>query len=323
MDDVPIYDPDVADRIRRALSAHGVELHLDDTSATFEIDGRALRRSVMWLDNEASARPPRSSRQDLRDLIFLANRIRPSMARWIRERGGWFADGVGSAYVRAPGVVIDVDGRPLTSGHTSASSGRRTRNLVSAGRAQVVFALLTWPELVERSMKEIGEASGVSSSLAHTAMSLLEQEHYLSASSRRLERRHELIDLWAAAYPFGLARSIELGRFVGDPTPHAWADLGRRVYASGEYATERLSGPDLVLYAPALETRAIAQSRWRRPEPREQANIIVRRAFWKDPDERGREPGVDVAPRLLVYGDLLASNDPRQREVAAAMREAL
>lgn len=320
MDQIPSVDLDLLARIQHAVGPLGVEIRADGASVTLEFDGHTLRRPVRWLTEELSASPPRALREGPCDQIVLASRIRPSLARRIRDEGGWYVDSAGNMYVRAPGVLIDVDGRLPASSRKSAPVRRNARNLVSPGRAQVVFSLLTWPHLITRSMKEIGEVAGVSSSLVHTVFLLLEQERYLSATSRRLERRDELIDLWAAAYPLGLARWTELGRFSGEPTPRAWNGLGHQVYTSGEYAAEGISGPDLVLYVPELEPRALMSARWKRPAPQEHANIIVRRVFWTDPDVITLEPRVEPAPRLLIYGDLLASNDPRQREAAAAMR---
>ncbi|MBE7699168.1 hypothetical protein H9623_02455 [Oerskovia sp. Sa1BUA8] len=320
MDQTSNVDLEVLDRIQQAVGQRGVQIHADGESVTLEVDGHTLRRPVRWLTEDPSARSPRALRTGARDQFFLASRIGPSLARRIRDDGGWYADAAGNMFVRAPGVLIEVEGRLPASSRKPAPARRNARNLVSPGRAQVVFSLLTWPHLVTRSMKEVAEVAGVSSSLVHTVFLLLEQERYLSVTSRGLERRDELIDLWAAAYPLGLARWTELGRFSGEPRPRAWSELGHQVYTSGEYAAENISGPDLVLYVPELEPRALMSARWKRPAPQEHANIIVRKAFWADPDAITLEPRVERAPQLLVYGDLLASNDPRQREAAAAMR---
>ena len=162
MDQIPNVDSEVLDRIQRAVGEHGVELRADDASATVKIDGCTLRRRVRWLTEEPSARLPRELRDEPHDQIFLASRIRPSLARRIRSEGGWYADSAGNMYVRAPGVLIDVNGRLSPPARKPAPSRRNARNLVSPGRAQVVFALLTWPHLVTRSMKEISEVAGVS-----------------------------------------------------------------------------------------------------------------------------------------------------------------
>lgn len=321
MYDGPRDLPEVLDRIRRAVEANGVGLDADQEMATFEIEGQALHRRARWVAEGSSPSELMAEHDDPGEVTYLGDRITSALARWIRSVGGWYADASGNMHVRAPGVLVDIRGRPpIVSRQSSARAN--SRNLMSAGRAQVVFALLTWPRLLDSSMSEIGRVAGVSSSLAHTVVRMLQEQHYMSASSRRLDRRDELIDQWAAAYPLGLARSIELGRFVGEPRVDAWVDREYAVYVSGEYAAPQISGPDLVLYVPGLDARAVVMQRWRKPAPEEHANIILRETFWTDP-EALKWSGVPRAPQLLVYGDLLASNDPRQRSIAAEMRGTL
>lgn len=312
-------DPHVVASIRSVLQDQGMKFEVDDRAATFVIDGHTMRRRVRWLPEAPTLRQLDRSPEQPRELVYLADRIRPSVGRWIRDAGGWYADALGNMHLREPGVLVDVSGRAPKLPRTVPEHAGGPSNLMSTGRAQVVFAVLTWPHLLTRSMREIGYAAGVSPAAVHKAFALLEVEQYLSPT-RRLARRDELIDLWAAAYPLGLARATERARLQGEPSPAAWPDLGHRVYVSGEYATAELTGPDLVLYAHDLDPKAVITSRWQRPGPAEHANIIVRRTFWIDPDRRERGPGVELAPPLLVYGDLLASTDPRQREIARRMR---
>jgi hypothetical protein len=312
-------DQRVIDRIRAVLRSRDVTFDADDDSATFTIDGRVLRRPAVWLSEASPRRQLGPWSRSPGEFVFLADRIKPSVGRRIRDGGGWYADAVGTMYLREPGVLVDVNGWAPAVVRTSAERAVNPSNLMSPGRAQVIFAVLTWPELLACSMRDIGYYSGVSPAAVHKTIALLQDEQYLT-STRRLRRRDELIDLWAAAYPLGLARSTERARLRGEPTPVVWPRLGHQVHVSGEYATPELSGPDLVLYAQDLDPEAVIQSRWRRPAPAEHANIIVRHTFWIEPGSGGREPGIDVAPPLLVYGDLLASNDPRQREIASGMR---
>ncbi len=318
--------PDTADDlqtlslIQRALASRGIDLDADRSSVALEIDGHRITRPARWLRDVGLSGRARGGPAEVDGVMILGPRIGATTARRIQEAGGWYADAVGNVFVRAEGVLIDVAGRsPKIVGAASRRPG--SRNLMSAGRAQVVFCLLTWPALVAAPVRSVAAIAGVSSGLVQTVMRLLEDEGYVSPTSRQLERRGDLVDAWAAAFPLGLARSLELGRFVGEPSPDAWVASGYRVFVSGEFAAPQLEGPDLVLYVPDRDAHAIAASRWRRPEPGERANIIVRRAFWEPPGPGG--PGADRVPDLLLYGDLLASNDSRQREIASKLRAAL
>ena len=197
---------------------------------------------------------------------------------------------------------------------------------MSPARAQVVFCLLAWPEMTQDSIRHLAHTAGVSVGLAQQAIAALAADKYLTIGKERLLRGGELLDQWTAAFGSGLARRLELGRFNGEPTPQKWADAGHVVYLGGEAAVpDQLHGGGLTLYVPQMDTRAAIASGWRRAEPQTAADIIVRRQFWTDPETLGDLPTTDSqirrAPLPLVCADLVASGEPRQREVARDVRE--
>ncbi|WP_278235618.1 type IV toxin-antitoxin system AbiEi family antitoxin [Isoptericola sp. AK164] len=314
-------------RIATRWHDDGVELTLAGPVARIEVDGMSSERRWWWFDaKDPEHRRALRAADSLEDLLLIGDKIPLSVAERTRERGGWHIDAAGNAYVRAPGVHIDVHGR-----RTASRTERKTRlstaqetNLMSAGRAQVIFCLLSWPDLVSMPIRAIADVAGVSPGTAHTTIKALTEEDYLFLGASVIARREELLDRWATAFPLGLGRSLELGRFCGKPDLSAWEATGSSVRVSGEYAADNIRGTDLTLYAKELEPALIARSRWRRPEPGESANIIVRRKFWTEPTSPlGRNtgaPSIRRAPALLVYADLLASREPRQQETARAMR---
>ncbi|WP_277213509.1 type IV toxin-antitoxin system AbiEi family antitoxin [Isoptericola croceus] len=320
----------LVERIAERWRDDGVQLSFDGPIAQIEVDGTSLTRRWWWIDaeNPDHRRALRMS-SSLEDVLLIGDRIPLSLAERARRHNGWYIDASGNAYVRAPGVHIDVRGR-RTAAPAKPKSGltnARETNLMSARRAQVIFCLFTWPDLVTMPMRTIAEASGVSHGVAHSTIKALTDEHYLLPGSASLTRQDELLDRWATAFPLGLGRSLELGQFVGEPDPQAWVAAGHDVYVSGEHVVDGLHGPNLTLYVGELEPALIARSRWRRPDAGRAANIVVRRTFWRELrsplDDRGDAPAIHRAPALLVYADLLASREPRQREAARAMRGGL
>ena len=319
--------------VRHALEREGIRLRLRGADAIIQIDDEALAcRWVWWRDRGRSGAQSFGVASELERVLLLGDRIPAAVAERARARGDWYADAQGNAYIRAPGVRIDIRGRrPATPiGLNARPRSVRETNLMSGRRAQVVFTLLSWPELLEAPIRYLADAAGVSVSSAHSARMALQEERYILPGVRRIDRWDELLNRWADAFPLGMARTLELGRFVGEPDPIAWLDAEHAVCVSGENAISRLRGPSLTMYVSELDKRAVVQSRWRRTSSEgEPANIILRRKFWKAP--WGKEdvihphagPRVSVAPPLLVYADLLASRDPRQREVAHDMRRDL
>lgn len=255
-------------------------------------------------------------------LLLLGPRVTERSAEMFRSLGINYVDQAGNAYVSFAGVHIDVRGRRAPRQAAGGVGGPRlTRggvNLFSVKRSQVIFAILSWPGLLEAPVREVARTSGVSLGQAQETLELLTQYGFLDEDRQLLPRRAEqLIDQWAAAYPTGLGSQGKTGRFSGN-----FASLDPEamvVYVSGEAAVPRLLRPEtIVLYTEEFPTDLVRAHRWRRDE--ESPNIFTRRRFWQPPQGPAK-PGVQVAPWLLIYADLLASGDSRQREAAALLRD--
>ncbi len=239
----------------------------------------------------------------------------PRTAAAMRRAGLQYLDTAGNAWIEFGDVLIDVRGRPRpeATGRRPAPAG----NLFSAGRAQVVCALLTWPRLWELSRRDVARAAGVSVGQAHNALTLLEQAGY---GAQRVRAHHgDLLDLWAAAFPTGLAMRLTLATYGGDIGHPQTPSLDEPLFLSGANAIpDRLRPVTLTLYVETLDPRLAITNKWRADGP---PNISIRRKFWTTPG--GDEPTTSplTAPWPLVYADLLNSDDPRVRHEAKAWRD--
>lgn len=258
----------------------------------------------------------RAGGADLPTLAF-ATFVAPKTAETFRRAGVQYLDTVGNAWIEFGDVLIDVRGRPRPDGAVTRSHVG-TGNLFSPGRAQVVFALLAWPRLWDVPRREVAHAAGVSLGLAHNTLTLLAESGYGSEPAHA--HQTELLDLWAAAFPTGLAKKLTLATYRGDIGTVKTASADDPVFVSGESAADELLRPAaLTLYVKELDPRLPIVNRWRSDGP---ANIVVRRKFWHAPDNSDA-PLADVrqTPWPLVYADLLASDDPRVRNTAQEWRE--
>lgn len=325
----------IADAVRRHLAEYGVHLDGDLDGATalqplpidLRIDGRIKHVAAIYLPEMTATAALHAADLVPHDVPLLAvgPRVQGSSANIMRIRGLWFADEQGNAYIRTDGILVDVRGR-RGSVSTAPSPHRRVgpANPFTPKRARVVFVLLTEPALADAPLRTIAERSGVSLGMAKGTIDALERVGFVESLSahRRLIRRGELLDLWAAAYPAGLGRTITLATAEGDHQRWA-APGGVDVLISGEQALARggyIRNPEsLVLYLESGTERddlrdLMVMNRWRAdPDGR----ITIRRLFW-----RGLEwsSNIGIAPPALIYADLLASNEPRQVEVAREMR---
>lgn len=254
-------------------------------------------------------------------LLLVGPRVTERSAEMFRTLGINYVDQSGNAFISFDGVHIDVRGRrPNPAIPVEDNIPRMTRggvNLFSTKRSQVIFAILSWEELLDGPLRELARTAGVSLGQAQETLELLEQYGFLEDRRHLSPRQREnLIDRWTAAYPASLGSRSKTGSFSG-----VFSDLrptGTAVYVSGEAAVPSLLRPEtIVLYSDAFPTDLIRAHRWRRDE--ESPNISLRHKFWAQPHTEGT--GTFRAPWLLVYADLMASNDSRQREAAQHLRD--
>lgn len=249
--------------------------------------------------------------------LFITERMNTKTAATLRRSGIQFIDHAGNVYLSSPGWIIDVRGKTKT--HTMIKANdleirkARVDNLNSPKRAQVIFALLAWPELLDASLRELSACAGVSLGLAQSTVVALQTDWDLWPADRG--RRERLIDAWAAAYPGNLGPSLHLGTFHSE----AAFMLRAGVLASGESAVPDLLKPSrLIAYVKKLDASMIRENRWRTDAS---PNVFIRRQFWQESGaDSSLAPRHESVPPLLIYGDLLASTDPRVRLAAKEFR---
>jgi hypothetical protein len=246
-------------------------------------------------------------------VLAIARNVGPKTADAYRRAEIQYVDASGNAWLQFGDVLIDVQGRrPATP-----RRNRVTGDLFTTSRAQVAGVLLAWPGLWRSTQREVAHAAGVSLGQANNALRLLAEAGFGPGGRRGDD---ELLRLWAATFPTGLAERLTLATFRGDP--ERIGPVGAQaIYRSGEVAAADLLRPaTATLYVEELDPRLAVVNRWRTDaEP----NIVVRRAFWHSPgsEEEPTPTKALRAPWPLVYADLLASEDSRVRGVAEEWRK--
>lgn len=250
--------------------------------------------------------------------LLIATEITPPVADTLRAQGVEFLDTAGNAYLKEPPFLhIFVKGQ---KGGLQPPQDEPTRTFKPAG-LQVLFALLAQPGFETRPYRDIGVAAGVATGAVGWVMTELPRLGFLGEvkGERRILNRGGLIDRWAEGYTRTLRPKLLLGRFAADPD-----DVFRRVLAHGEtcvvggeaaaaHITGHLRATTTTLYTEAVDAPLMARLRLR-PDPA--GKVDVRRRFWRFAGDR-----TNLAPTLLIYGDLLAIGDDRCLETARILRE--
>lgn len=251
--------------------------------------------------------------------LVLGNLVHEKTAGYFRHEGVNYLDAAGNAHLEFGGVLIDVRGRRQPAPPDDDAKLVVT-NLFATKKAQVIFALLSWPELVAAPLRMIAGAAGVSLGQAQETVVQLERTRFLrEGKTRTFENAEGLFHAWTASYPSGLGSPRRILRsFAGEPAAiHAETES---VFLGGEAAVETLRARTATIWVDEFTTRLAVTNRWRSDR---EPNIFIRQKFWNDPARPLSIPGRHPAPPLLVYAELLASRDPRVNSVAREYIESI
>lgn len=255
--------------------------------------------------------------------LVVGDLINPRSARTMSQSGYQYLDTSGNAHIAFGEVFVHVEGRtgPTPSTRHRARPAPGPVDLFSPKRSQVIFALLSWPELLRQPVRTIARAAGVSVGQTQSTLSLLESTGYVPQhGARRLEHREELIDSWVAAYGWGLGPSLPLREFRAEWPERPAGNWHAAGVVSGEAAVpEFLRASSLTLYVEQLSPELVIAHRWRTDGA---ANVFIRRKFWCSPTADSDTAGApeSLAPPLLIYADLLSAHDIRQSKAAQDFR---
>ncbi|QFU86577.1 hypothetical protein YIM_06825 [Amycolatopsis sp. YIM 10] len=248
--------------------------------------------------------------------LVVAPSISEPVADRLRARGIDYVDTAGNARLAWGDVLIDIRGRRKPTVHLAKTSSRGSRAFGKAG-LKVGFVLLSWPDMASEPLRGLAAASGVSLGTAQMAVDELTAAGYLyeSAGGRRLARGGELLNRWSEAYSITLGPSLVLGEFsAGDlswwpNSAHELREAGALVggEAAASLIDPRLRPSTLTLYVEKTPLSLIGRHRMTRAEGT--GNVHLRQRFWQVTEEDSGS-----VPPTLIYADLLASGDPRQRE---------
>lgn len=258
-------------------------------------------------------------------LMLVTDYISKELATHCHALGLQFIDTHGNAYLRAPGLFVFMTGE---KNERKRLSSKAPKGLTNQAALRVIFALLSKPELVSATFKEIAAFSSVALGTAYNVLEDLERRGYLIAGSkhsRKLLEPHRLVDEWVTNFPTTLRTKLNSRRFSA-PDPYWWehidnaefhATWGSEVAAAKMF--KHLKPSTQTLYVdPMRMSKAIntlAKHIRLRPDPEGPIEILEK--FWSPAIES--QPG--LAPPLLVYSDLLGLLDPRVKETAQMIRE--
>ena len=240
------------------------------------------------------------------DMLLITEYVSPQQGEMLRSKEIQYADAAGNMFIRYPGVAMLI---------SNCAKPQRIEQQKSAGRAfsqtglKVLFLLLTEPEALNWSYRDLAQYSGVSlGSVGYIMADLQKSGHLINADGKLIWKdRHNTIGKWCDYYRDKLLPRIKKRCYVGT-IPDNYLEYP--MLAGGESAAEQLhllKSNRLLAYCTGNINLCIAKNRWKEDI---NGNIEIRTPFW--PECRT----FDKIPYLLIYADLLAEDDSRCTEIA-------
>lgn len=261
--------------------------------------------------------------------VLVADYVNPKMADKLRQEDVQFIDTVGNAYINQPPAYVFVAGKPRPMG-TATVEEAPNRAFDRTG-LKVVFAFLCDLALINAPYREIADMADVALGTVGSVLNGLKAAGLIldkgKHKGRRITEYRRMLDRWVEAYPEKLRPKLLVGNYQAED-PYWWKEIDIREfggYWGGETAaaiyTDYLKPAVATAYLPeGAAGKLLAKARLRKAPDglkTEPGNVRLYKTFW--PEALGFEHEAalkEVVPPVLAYADLLATGDPRNREVA-------
>lgn len=256
-----------------------------------------------------------------RPALLVTRYVTPQLAARLKDMKVQFLDTAGNAFIQNRKMLIYITGQKPKG----ATRPERTIRAFRAPGLRVIFALLCLPDLVKAPYRQIATHADVALATVGWTLKDLQLLGYFRPTKRRggvLQKRDQLVDAWAEAYPQQLRPRLKPRRYnVADFDWWRKEDFDRLdMQLGGEPAAALLTRnlrPEIVTVYGDKQFPVLARKI--HPVKDNQGNLEVLERFWNF-----APPPVNhyqVVPPLLVYADLLGTGDARNLEAAEAIRE--
>lgn len=253
--------------------------------------------------------------QNYPPLMVVATRLFPKIKEELRLNNIAYLEANGNIFLKNRETTLWIDtNKPI---ETDKKTGSRAFTKTGL---KVVFQFLIDENWVNKPYRQIAEQTGTGIGNITNIIKGLNQDGFLlpiAKNEYKLNNKKELLNKWIAAYDMRLKPTLKIGtfRFLKEYDFNNWKNLPIKVgktwwggEPAGDLITNYLRPAELTLYTTETRNELIKNYRL---IPDEKGNIKIFNKFWQP------EEGYDnVTPLLLVYADLMNTNDRRCIETA-------
>jgi len=246
-------------------------------------------------------------------LMLVAERLYPNIKKLLNEAGIDWIDVAGNIHLKDKKTLIWIDK------HTTTPVQQKKNRAFTKTGLKVVFLFLHDEAWLNRTYREIAEAAEVALGNIKHVLDGLKEHEYIYAKNRnvlKLKNRDQLLDQWITAFADELKPRIQKARyaFLNKEVEQNWKNLplGEDDMWGGEPAADLLTNDlkplEYIIYTKKNRAELMKQFKL---IPDEIGKVEIREPYWTI---AGTLP--NIAPRLVVYTDLIVTGDARNIKAA-------
>lgn len=248
-------------------------------------------------------------------LIVVATALAPKIKEELRHNKIAYLEGNGNIFLKHKETTLWIDtNKPI---ETEKETGNRAFTKTGL---KLVFRFLRDENLVNRPYRQIAEQTDTGIGNITNIIRGLKQEGFLlpiAKNEYKLNNKKELLNKWIATYETRLKPTLKIGtfRFLKEDDINNWKNIplqAGKTWWGGEPAADLITNflrpAEWTLYTTETRNELIKNYRL---IPDEKGNIQIYKKFWQEEGEYN-----NAAPALLVYADLINTNDRRCTETA-------
>lgn len=245
--------------------------------------------------------------------LLLAQNIFPKAKEILRKENIAYLDIAGNFYFRNENLYIFIEGNKIPA----LEKEKPNRAFTPTG-LKILFLLLTKKDALDMPYREIAHQANVALGNVPLVIHGLQEAGYLIAKNKNkfiLTRKLDLLDRWITGYGETLRPKLEMGKYRFLEKNRNWADyqLVPGDVWGGEAGANLITNyiePELKVLYTTLPKMELMKKMKLIPDAKGDIEIIQH--FWQEPNNLE----ILHAPPLLIYADLILSQDARNAEVA-------
>jgi hypothetical protein len=244
--------------------------------------------------------------------MVIAYTLYPALKKKLVEHRVNYLEANGNLFVKTDKVFVFIErDKKLPKLKTTGNRAFTPTGL------KVVFGFLRDKQLLNRTQREIAQETGVALGNIPKIIKGLRETGYVYKVNKRnyaVNDWEELLHKWIGEYKNTLQPTLDKGTFRFKPADKDWREVRLHIpdtiwggEPAGDILTNYLRPEELTIYTD--ETKKDLMMHYGLM-PDNEGNIQVYEKFWKEEEER------KTAPEILVYADLMNTNDKRCIETA-------